>query len=177
MIMHAPARHDQPSATRAQPPRSRGRRWIALILGLIGLNMSIVFVTVRAAVSDPSFAIEPAFYQKAVEWDRAAGEQAGAQLLGWSLAARVDERGTLIADLTEPGPDGTRRPLAGADVQAEAFAQARSGQRVAVHLAQQPGGEYAAALNARRGGLWEVRFTARKSGTVYRHTETVLLGD
>lgn len=157
--------------------RHGGRRWIALVASLISMNMLIVFVTVRAAVTDPTFAVEPAFYQKAVDWDRGAAQQAAAERLGWRLTARQELDGRVVVSLTEPGEyGGQRRQVVDADVSIEAFAQARSGERIALHLPAQPDGTYAAVLPARRAGWWELRMTARRGSTVFRRTETLLVG-
>lgn len=161
---------------------SRGSGWIwpVLICGLIGLNMSIVGVTVYCAVSDRSFAIEPDYYQKATGWDASRAEQARADKLGWEAectlraAAGEEKLPRLVVTLSEPG-GGARAMVKDASVEVEAFAQSRSGDRQRARLLVGEDGRYAGPLAVDRAGLWEIRVTARRGETVWRKTMSLVV--
>jgi nitrogen fixation protein FixH len=156
-----------------------GRGWVVMVLVMLAAHAGIVAYTIRAAHSDQGFAVEPGYYQRALEWDRAKADQAKAEAAGWSGRAWLEGGGAggvprLTARLTE-GVDGARG-LEGCEVTAEVFAQARPGARVTVKLVPEGDGRYSAGLPVNRAGLWEVRLTARKGGITYARTETLLVG-
>ncbi|MFT3686806.1 MAG: FixH family protein [Phycisphaerales bacterium] len=144
-----------------------GKRWPLMIVGLLGLNATVVVVTIVCATSDRSFAIEPDYYKKAVEWDRAARERDHAAELGWDVQAALvppaaaAARPVLRVTLNRPAPAGASAaaptPLDGAQVQVEAFPQARSSQRFSGSAVGVGNGVYEIEAPMTRAGLWEVR--------------------
>lgn len=168
---------------RALKSAGAGRRWPAIIIGLISLNMCIVAVTVVCAVRDKSFAIEPDYYKKAVEWDRTARERDRGVAMGWDVAVTLLEprQGARLPVLrvSLQGPavaGGTPTPMDGAQVQVEAFAQARSGQRVSAAAEGVGGGVYEVEAPVTRGGVWEVRLKVKRGPDSLSFVRTLLVG-
>lgn len=148
----------------------RGRPWLwplglALALGVsAGINVGFMIVANR----DPSFAVEPDYYRKGLEWDRAMAQEDTNRALGWRLAvadeqASLPGRLRLVARLT----DRAGRPLDGGAVAVEARHGARAAEPVGGVLASDGGGRYAAELPLARPGLWELRFDVRRGGDFF----------
>lgn len=137
--------------------------WPALPFLLLGSALLGWSWMVREALNDPGFAVERDYYQKAVDWDRDQLERAQSDQLGWraSVLERIqDSRPELLVRLeTSEGA-----PVAGAQVQAEAFANARSADRRQLAFVEVAPGSYAAQLERARPGLWEIRVRAERQG-------------
>lgn len=132
-----------------------------LLLGA-GFNFAIMYVAQR----DPAFAIEPDYYGRAVRWDDEMAQERTNQRLNWmavgslTLGSSADETGRLVVQLR----DSAGAALTGARVEAETMHNARAGQRVTIALAEVAPGTYAAGLDARRPGEWEVRLVVERAG-------------
>jgi nitrogen fixation protein FixH len=149
-----------------------------MIVGLLGLQIVLCMIAVYLAVSDPTMAIEPDYYRKAVDWDATAAERRASEALGWTheltLDAGADVLGRRAVSLTLTGEDG--EPLTGAVVELEAFAQARATHRFTLTLVEQPPGtpgRYTGLLPVRHTGLWEFTLTVKRNRDVYTHTDRV----
>lgn len=135
-------------------------RWPAAIIGLIGLNMAIVGATIYFATHDPSAAVEPDYYQKAVDWDADARERARSERLGWTASVELDAPGELSVRLTDR--DG--HAVAGAQIVVRAFAVARAGDRQTLTCTETQSGRYVAPIAVSRRGLWQFHVDARRAG-------------
>jgi len=124
---------------------------IGLLLISVGSN---VYLLVRAT-NDPSFAVEPDYYEKAVEWDALQEAKAASDRLGWK--AEVDAtRDEIIVRLE----DAAGIPVEGAVVHVVAFHNARAGDRRRAQLAEEGQGVYRMNGPFERPGLWEMRISA-----------------
>jgi nitrogen fixation protein FixH len=151
--------------------KSKGWYWPLVVVGLlaggVGANVGLMLV----AMGDASFAVEPDYYRKALDWDRTMAQEARNAELGWSVSTRL-ERGArpaearLVARLT----DRAGAPLGGARVAVEAFPSARASQVVSATLDPQGNGVYAAGLPAGRPGLWELRIRVTRGADVFTRT-------
>lgn len=143
----------------------KGALWPAAIVGLIGLNVSIVGVTVYLATSDPSAVVEPGYYEKALAWNQTARLRDASVRLGWKAGIGV------TADrLTVRLSDSAGAPVAGAAVSVVAFADARAGDRQDLSLAEYSPGEYAGPMRVSRAGLWQFRIEARRGADTFVST-------
>jgi nitrogen fixation protein FixH len=144
----------------------RVRLFPGIVFGLLGLNASIVAATVYLAHSDRSFAVEPAYDEKAMRWDETARARERSEALGWesSVHAAVAGPSTRLTVLLT-ARDGA--PVEGASVVAVAFASARASQRYRLELAASGPGRYEAALPSPRTGLWQVQVKASREGEVF----------
>lgn len=136
----------------------RGSLWpigIALVLGLtVAANAALYYV----AGDDPSFAVEPDYYAKAIAWDSTMAQTRRNQALGWhldpALAAFSPENG---ARLSVTLTDAQGKPISGAVVKVAALFNARAGTVFESTLAPTDGG-YATRLAVTHRGQWELRF-------------------
>lgn len=150
------------------PPRPRAWLWPAIILGLLGGQVALSAIMIYVASSDPSFAVEPDYYQRAVSWDqRSRGAELTASV---AIANAADLRGEREARFTIREADG--RSLRGALVTVVAFHHGRAADRKQATLREQDDGAYAARLPLRRAGLWEFRLTIERDGRA-RHCTLV----
>jgi nitrogen fixation protein FixH len=159
-----------------RPQRTRLARWgwpigIAAVLALsAGANIAIMVV----AKQDEAFAIEPAYYEKALRWDDTMAQERRNLALGWDASATM-----VLARPGTPGAldialsDRTGLPIDSAVVSVEAMHNARASQRYHAVLAEAEPGTYRASMDAHRPGEWEVRVTAQRAGD--RFTQTLRL--
>ena len=71
---------------------AKGWFWPAVIVGLLlsGAAANIGFMIV--ANRDQSFAVEPDYYRKAVDWDRRMAQETRNAELGWGATASLEPR-------------------------------------------------------------------------------------
>lgn len=150
---------------------ARGWHWpvlmVALLVGGAGVNIAFMIVANR----DPSFAVEPDYYRKALEWDQTMAQEARNAELGWTISARLGPAGVGAGRLVATIRDRAGALLGGATVTVEAFPSARA--REIATLALAPTGEagvYAATLPSGRPGLWELRMRVSRGGEVFTRT-------
>jgi len=148
----------------------KGTRWALVPVALLVASTAGVGGMASIAAHDPGFALEKGYYSRAVHWDAEQAQQAENQRLRYELSlepAPVSHGVELTVRLSGPGGE----PLRGADLRAEAFANARSAVRHDLVFAESAPGSYRVTLPVPRPGLWELRFTV-KHGTD-RFTQTV----
>ncbi len=145
------------------PRQRKGWVWpfaIAIVL-LVSAGSNIVIMLV--ARSDKSFAIEPDYYQKALDWDDVMAQEERNISLGWHVDARVElgsesDSGRVFVTLT----DAFGKPLELASVDAVAFHNARAAVRMDATLSEGQPGVYSASIAADKAGLWDVIITAQR---------------
>lgn len=159
----------------AAPGRHRkGGHWPYLIVALLAVSLSANLALLVLAVDDPSFAVEPDYYEKAMAWDARRAQERRNEELGWSLELKVGAARSL------PGSrrievlllDREGLTIEDATVRLETFHNARAGNILETTLAAEGEGRYAALLPLRRPGLWEFRFVVERGEETY--TETLL---
>ncbi len=72
-------------------PREKrgGMLFLGLIIGLLAASVGFMSYTLYRATSDPTFAIEPDYYKKAMNWDQTQRQQAASDALGWAATFAV----------------------------------------------------------------------------------------
>jgi hypothetical protein len=155
---------------RLPPPHVR---WpLAIVVALV-LHVVVSLATVFVATSNPSYAVEEDYYEKALHWDEKRAQDRRNIELGWRIEIEVeppDSAGSpaaLEAILT--GAD--EGPIDGATVAVEAFHNARAGNILRATLAGRGAGRYAAELPMRWAGVWEFRFVAERGSLRFTHAE------
>jgi len=151
---------------------SKGWYWplaiVGLLVGSAGANIGLMLI----ATGDPTFAVEPDYYRKAIDWDKAMAQEARNAELGWSVSAQLERsarsgQGRLVARVT----DRAGAPVAGARVAVDAFPSARACQVVSAALEPMGGdGVYAAGMPLGRPGLWELRVRVTRGEQVFTRT-------
>jgi len=134
--------------------------WPMFILGIALMSLSGATWLVYAAHSDPSFAVEPDYYSKAVRWDETAHQAQENKRLGWQVSiARMTAESVSVRVL-----DKDNNPIDDADVVAVAFASVRSAERSELRFVHEGDGTYSAPLLRQHGGLWRFRLAATRGG-------------
>ena len=155
------------------PPRLR---WPVLVIGALVIHVVVSLATVVVATSNPSYAVEEDYYQKALAWDSRRAQDRHNLELGWQLDFEVAPPPAAGSDpqLVIRLADRSGRPLDGARVAVAAFHNARADQIIRVEPAAAANGVYTCPLAMHRAGRWELRFTVDRGGehftrTVRRH--------
>lgn len=156
--------HDQ-----VESDQKSGRAWLwpVGVVGMLCVSLSVCAITVVAAVSDPSYAIEDDYYQKAVDWDRDRDLQAASDKLGWNAELTISTDGQIVVTIT----DAHGQTVDSAAVRATAFHHARRGLAEELTLTPQGNGRYVAMLDQPREGQWQVRLQASLGRDRFLHTE------
>lgn len=138
-----------------------GMGWPIGVAVILGATVAANIVVMRLASSDPSFAIEPDYYKKAVAFDSTMAAESRSLTLGWSATS------TIVANATSDRPvvsvtlvDSLRQPIVGATVTITALANARANEVLSATLRESAPGRYDGTLAATFAGQWEVRVNA-----------------
>ena len=113
----------------------------------------------RLASADPSFAVEPDYYRKAVAFDSTMAQQRRNADLGWIVTAAID-RETIPATVSVRLADGTGQPVRDAKVRIDARFNARANDVLTADLTETAPGTYTGRLGVKFAGEWEVRVDA-----------------
>ncbi|MCA9288786.1 MAG: FixH family protein [Phycisphaerales bacterium] len=176
-------------ATPTQPERSLAWLWPVGLIALMCGSVGICVATAVVAARDPSFALEPDYYDKALAWDESAAARAASDALGWTAEVEVSLPGA------DGAPDGARtvslrlrdsqgEPVAADRVEIAAFhhARMRDIQRLSVGAGDPaidsgPGtlvlaeaGRWVWSLGEARAGVWQVRVRAARGQDVFLAT-------
>jgi hypothetical protein len=143
------------------------RRWAFAPVVLLLAGVGGLATVASIASDDPSFALEPRYYEKAVHWDEQQLEKAASARLGWRLEAEVSLVDAKGAELSTRVSAADGSPLSGARVEADAFPNARANEIRTVRLEERAPGEYVARLERARPGLWEFRFAVENGADKY----------
>jgi nitrogen fixation protein FixH len=138
------------------------------------IHVVVSLATVWVATTNPSYAVEDDYYQKALHWDQRRAQQRANDELGWSVTLAVSGPRTASdpASLELVLTDRDGRPVDGAAVSVEAFHNARADRILRAPLGGSGGGRYSSNLAMRRPGVWEFRITATRGETTFTHRET-----
>jgi nitrogen fixation protein FixH len=137
-------------------------RWAWFPVGLLGLLVTVQVVLFKLSSGDDSFAIEPEYYQKAVNWDARAREREISERLGWQAQATIVQTGT-ASTLRVILLDRTAAPLRSATLAVDAFPNSRATQVQHLALREVSPGVYEGELRITHGGEWEVRLQAKRA--------------
>jgi nitrogen fixation protein FixH len=151
--------------------RRHGLFWVGLIVALLGGQIISLAGMVYVATGDPSFAVEPDYYQKGLNWDTTAKQLAQNRRLGWTVKIHIPRQSTYSGEraLRFTLLDQQDRPVEGAAVDVVAFPHARGEHRHSAALMEVEDGVYEGAIPFRRTGLWEFRFAVRKAEDTFTH--------
>lgn len=150
-------------------------RWPLFIIGLLVLQVGLGIFFFMKATSDPSFAVEEDYYQKAVNWEGKQAQDRTNAELGWTLTpivGPIDESLTTRL-LTAELRDRDDIPLTGATVRVETFHNIRAGEILRAGLVETIPGLYETHLQMQRPGLWEIRFSVVRGTDTFTHTARV----
>ncbi|MEN8162944.1 MAG: FixH family protein [Acidobacteriota bacterium] len=147
-------------------------RWPLFIIGLLVLQVGLGVFFFLKATSDPSFAVEEDYYQKAVNWEDKQAQDRKNTELGWTLEHSIgtinDDQSTRTLTAELIGRDSNT--ITGATVRVETFHNVRAGEILRAELQETGPGHYEVRLPMLRPGLWEIRFTAELGSERFTHT-------
>ncbi len=154
------------SPSRSKPRSRWSARWALMPIGLLTSSVLGVGWMAAVAVRDPNFALEHDYYQKALHWDQTQTQAADNQRLAFQFSAPtkilLNQHGLGTFEVRINDRNG--RPVAGARVVADAFANAYSDDITQLTLSERAPGVYAAAVKAGHPGLWEFRVSMDANG-------------
>jgi hypothetical protein len=136
-----------------------GRIWALVPVGLLLCMFAGLGTLAYIAIDDPSFALEPDYYTKAVHWDRSQAQLRENEALGFALEVRqpvvvaTDGQAPLELHLT----DRAGAPISGARLEVAAFPNAFASRVERLVLQETAPGVYRANLTRGMAGLWELR--------------------
>lgn len=159
------------SQTLAIEPLTRaGAFFMLLPVLLLGVGVGGWIWMIRAAVDDPSAAIEPDYYAQAAHIDEQKARLARSEALGWNANVETEwtegGRGVLRVRLV----DREGASLDGLEVVATAFPNIRANDRQELSLTSQGSGIYSAELHRARAGIWELRLGAKRAAEEFHST-------
>jgi len=141
--------------------------WVpALLLGsmLVGLG-TLAYI----AIDDPSFALEPNYYDKAVHWDQSQAALRESDALGLELTLApltIASDGQVKLELAVNARGGLS--FTGAEVRVEAFPNAFASRIAQVTLRETAPGVYTGELPHGIPGLWEVRLAVKRGAASFQ---------
>jgi nitrogen fixation protein FixH len=139
------------------------RIWPAIIILILVVDVGVGVRMMAVANDDPTFAVEPDYYAKAVAWDSTTAQAHRNTALGWQL---TPELGPVAAGknstLTMQLRDRDGAAITGARVSLDAIPVSHAEDVIHSDLPSAANGGYAASLPMNRTGLWELRIDATR---------------
>lgn len=142
-------------------------------IGVVVILMSTVLANIGVIVftgDDPSFAIEPDYYQKAVDWDSTEALGTRSDALAWRAEASVMADADGFSRLSIVLRDAAGDVVRDAAVSGALLHIARANDVQQVRFDATDSGTYEARVNMPRAGLWELRLAADRSAEQFRQT-------
>ena len=140
-----------------------GAGWPIGITAILGATVAANLVMMRVANNDPSFAVEPDYYRKAVFFDSTMAQTRRNRDLGWSAQTVADSivpgRPTRLRVLLR---DEAAQPVLGAQVAATVLFNARANDLTTTTLRDEGAGVYTTSVPINTPGEWEVRVNATR---------------
>ena len=151
----------------------RGAWWpigvSAILAATVGANVWLAVV----AGSDPSFSIEPNYYEKAVAWDSTMAQARENQRLGWRIEPRLGElSANRDTRLDVQLVDSAGAPIRDATVSVAAFFNARASHILHATLKSDTA-DYTTQLPMTYAGEWELRFDVRRGREHFTNTTRI----
>jgi nitrogen fixation protein FixH len=147
--------------------------WVGLICALLSGQVLLMFVAVYLTVADGSFAVEPNYYQKSLNWDATVAQLRENQRLGWQSQLQVGDEADVYKHrhLTCRLVNAQGDPLDGAMIDVVAFPHARGSDRQSSAMKPIGDGYYETTLRFARQGKWEFRLAVQRGPETFTHTE------
>lgn len=144
-----------------------GRFWPWFLASILIFDVLIGVTMIIAANSDPSFAVEEGYYDKAVDWDDQIAERRASEGLGWTSDVRIipveGRKGRVVITMR----DEAGIAVEDAAVHVEMFPNRYSKNRQNVKLESEMGGVHVGDFEIHSAGEWEVRIRATRGDDTY----------
>lgn len=157
------------AANAEQAGAQRASAWPLLVIGLIVMNMFIVAFTIVKAASDPSGAIEPNYYDKALHFDEIKAEKQASDAAGWQASITLERVDAPVCKVSVSLTDALGRPLSQCDLQLTAFAHVRASERIVREMSMRDvaSDPLACTLRVSHEGLWTFSIRAQQGDRVH----------
>lgn len=149
------------------------RLWPAALVAVLAITVVANVAIYWTANHDTSFAVEPDYYQRAIDWDSTMAREQRSTALGWSAEVRLapPDAGEATLSVTLAARGGA--PLDSADVRAALSHNAHGADVFQVRLLPSGPGRYAARVPSAAQGLWRVDLAATLGNDVFVERVTV----
>jgi nitrogen fixation protein FixH len=144
---------------------------IAMVVAIVVMNVIMLVV----ASSDPSFAVDPAYYAGPQGKQAHLDQRDRNRRLGWSAHVEVSPAADDAALLRARIVDRDGRPIGGATVKASVFHKAHASHVLEAELAPLADGGYVASLPMHRPGAWSCRLTVQRGDDTFVTIEDVVV--
>lgn len=150
-------------------------RWTGIIVGLLGIHMTLCLLAVYATSGDDSLAIEPSYHQRALDWDASRQALVNSEALGWKANFNIDKTpdafGRRAIEITLTDDQG--EPITGATATAVVFHHAHAANAADVSLVEagEGTGVYMTTHTMPPAGLWELRLKVERGDDMFLATE------
>ncbi len=147
--------------------------WPAALVAVLAITVVANVAIYWTANHDRSFAVEPDYYQRAIDWDSTVARGQRSAALGWVTDVRLapPEAGHATLSMAITTRDGL--PLDSADVRAALSHNAQGANVYEVRLLASGPGLYAARIPSTAQGLWRVDIAAVRGDDIYSRRVTV----
>jgi len=151
-----------------------GMGWPIGITAVLAITVIGNLVMMRIANDDPSMAIEPDYYKKAVAFDSTLADARRSNALGWTAASTIEpivegQRTRVRVRLT----DARGAVISDATVHVVALFNARANDLQSAPLVFNQDSSYSAPLSISFPGQWEVRVDAVRGSDHFVTTSRV----
>lgn len=163
------------------PGNRSGKKWPYIILGLLGAHVLTMIIAVTIAVRDPSFSVEPNYYQKGLNWDAERAQLHASEKLGWQVRVEasdvVDPLGRRAVSFVLT--DASGKAVQGAALTVNYFHHAHADSELEATPASEASDarRFTQVLPMRYAGLWEFHFTAKAGGQTFIASSTQVISN
>ncbi len=147
--------------------------WPAALVAVLGITVLANVAIYWTANHDTSFAVEPDYYQRAIDWDSTVARGQRSAALGWDTKVQLapPEGGHATLSVTITNRDGL--PLDSADVRAVLSHNAQGATVYSLRLLAAGPGLYAARVPSTAQGLWRLDLAATRGDDAFVERITV----
>ncbi|MDZ7630224.1 MAG: FixH family protein [Gemmatimonadaceae bacterium] len=142
------------------------RRWPVIIISVLLAQIGFGIWMARLAGNDPHHAVEPDYYQKAVNWDSTMAQSRRDRALGWNAATTLTRTSGRAAALQVAIVDSLGAALTVDSVSVEALAIAHA-STIETQALTPTGAAWIGTIADAGNGLWEVRVRAVRGTDVF----------
>jgi nitrogen fixation protein FixH len=141
-------------------------KWIAIICGLLGVQLCMSGVAVVLATGDPRQSVIPNYHQQAMHWNETAAAHHASELLGWTWEVSASNLADVYGHrmVTMVLRDATGKPISGVMASLELMHHAHGQEVQRIELAPVPKkpGTYEGMAVIRNNGIWQIDVRAVK---------------
>lgn len=136
----------------------------AVVFGLLGGHMLFIFIAITLGTGDPSFAVVPDYYEKAVDYDERKALLSSSEALGWAVQLQPSATADSVGqrELVVQVRDKLGEPVQGLSLRVEGYHYARASEPVAFECVEVLPGQYVGEARMAKEGFWQFEVDAIK---------------